>query len=58
MVYSKNQKKKLKKQFKEKSSQPRFDQEESFLLNQVQFDTPKHFCGRPKREIQKPAQFE
>lgn len=46
-VYSKNQKKKLKKQYKGTSSH--FDQEETFLLNQVKFDIPKLLCGRPKR---------
>ena len=54
-VYSKNQKRKLKRQNKETS--PHFDQEETPLLNQVQFDTPKHLRGRPKREIQKRSRF-
>ncbi|KAM7531610.1 hypothetical protein LguiB_035020 [Lonicera macranthoides] len=56
-VYYENQMKALKKQSKEKLFQPCFNQEENYLLNQVQSETPKHFCGRPKREIRNPAQF-
>ena len=57
-VCSKKQKKKLKKLFKETSSQSRFDQEDTCLLNQVQFDTLKHLREQPQREIRKSVQFE
>lgn len=50
-VYSNNQKNALRKQFKYKASQPRFNQKEYYLLNQIQFDTSKHLHGKPKREI-------
>ena len=54
----KEPKEKIKKALNETSYQPCFNQEETYLLNQVQFDTLKHLGGRPKREIQKPARFE
>ena len=55
MVCSKNQKKKLQKQYKE--MQFKFDQEEISLLDQVQLHIPKRLNGKPKREIHKPARF-
>lgn len=54
-VYSNNQRKALKKQFEDKLSQLCFDQEEIYLLNQIQSETPKDLHGRPKREIHKSA---
>ena len=57
MVCSKNQKKNLQKYYKEMPSKSKFDQEEIFLLDQVQYDVPKRLSRKPKREIRKLARF-